>query len=108
MRLVLSVTQDFLPGTWSVLGRRAGHGWRPCGCLARRIGGTDQMCCATIGWIHTVLGAVAVIPFNPKRTKNHTCLRPTCTRADLGKRSGIERFFGRVFLFVCSVGLAAA
>lgn len=30
-----------------------------------------------ITWIHTVLGAVAVIPFNPKRTKNRSCLPPT-------------------------------
>ncbi|HCF83754.1 MAG TPA: hypothetical protein DEV72_00940 [Ktedonobacter sp.] len=52
-----------------------------------------------IAWIHTVLGAVAVIPWNPKRQKNRTCLPPTWTREELGKRSGIERFFGRVFLF---------
>jgi hypothetical protein len=52
-----------------------------------------------IAWIHTVLGAVAVIPGNPKRQKNRTCLPPTWTREELGKRSGIERFFGRVFLF---------
>ena len=54
---------------------------------------------ALIHWVHTTLGAVAVIPWNPKRQKNRTCLPPTWTRAELGKRSGIERFFGRVFRF---------
>src|SRR5438876_1299360 len=52
-----------------------------------------------IMWIHLVLGAVAVIPWNPKRQKNRTCLPPTRTKEELGKRSSIERFFGRVFLF---------
>jgi hypothetical protein len=50
-------------------------------------------------WIHRVLGAVAVIPWNPKRQKNRSCLPPTWTKEELGKRSAIERFFGRVFLF---------
>ena len=36
---------------------------------------------ALITWIHTVLGAVAVIPWNPKRQKNRTCLPPTWTGA---------------------------
>jgi hypothetical protein len=52
-----------------------------------------------IAWIHTVLGAVAVIPWNPKRTKERSCLPPTWTLAELGQRCAIERFFGRVFLF---------
>jgi transposase len=52
-----------------------------------------------IGWIHQTLGAVAVIPWNPKRQKNRSCLPPSWTKEELGKRSGIERFFGRVFLF---------
>jgi transposase len=52
-----------------------------------------------ISWIHTVLGAIAVIPWNPKRQKNRSCLPPTWTKEELGKRSSIERFFGRVFLF---------
>jgi transposase len=52
-----------------------------------------------IAWIHSVLGAIAVIPWNPKRQKNRSCLPPTWTKEELGKRSGIERFFGRVFLF---------
>jgi len=52
-----------------------------------------------IAWIHAVLGAVAVIPWNPKRQKNRSCLPPTWTKEELGKRSSIERFFGRVFLF---------
>lgn len=50
-----------------------------------------------IAWIHSVLGAVAVVPWNPKRQKNRTCLPPTWTAAELGKRRSIERFFGRVF-----------
>src|SRR5437588_10028314 len=52
-----------------------------------------------IAWIHSVLGAIAVIPWNPGRQKNRSCLPPTWTKEELGKRSGIERFFGRVFLF---------
>jgi transposase len=52
-----------------------------------------------IAWIHAVLGAIAVIPWNPKSQKNRSCLPPTWTKQELGKRSGIERFFGRVFLF---------
>ncbi len=52
-----------------------------------------------IHWIHTALGAVAVIPWNPKNQKNRTCLPPTWTAAELGKRGSIERFFGRVFRF---------
>jgi hypothetical protein len=50
-----------------------------------------------IAWIHSVLGAVAVLPWNPKRQKNRTCLPPTWTADELGKRSSIERFFARVF-----------
>lgn len=52
---------------------------------------------ALITWIHTTLGATAVIPWNPKRTRERSCLPPTWTRADLAKRG--ERFFGRIFLF---------
>jgi hypothetical protein len=33
------------------------------------------------------------------RNANRSCLPPTWTADELGKRSGIERFFGRVFLF---------
>ena len=54
---------------------------------------------ALIHWIHAALGAVAVVPWNPKRSKNRDCLPPTWTLPELGKRSGIERFFGRVFPF---------
>jgi hypothetical protein len=35
----------------------------------------------------------------PSRQKNRSCLPPTWTKEESGKRSGIERFFGRVFLF---------
>jgi hypothetical protein len=52
-----------------------------------------------IAWIQRALGAVAVVPWNPKRTKNRTGLPPTWTAAELGKRRSIERFFARVFLF---------
>lgn len=50
-----------------------------------------------IAWIHTVLGAVAVVPWNPKHQRNRSCLPPTWTADELGKRTSIERFFGRVF-----------
>jgi hypothetical protein len=52
-----------------------------------------------IHWIHATLGALAVVPWNPKRHKNRSCLPPTWTNEELDKRSSIERFFGRVFLF---------
>jgi transposase len=52
-----------------------------------------------IAWIHATLHAVAVVPWNPKRQQNRSCLPPTWTKEELGKRSSIERFFGRVFLF---------
>jgi hypothetical protein len=46
-----------------------------------------------------VLGAQAVIPWNPKRQKRRDGLPPTWTAAELGKRTSIERFFGRVLIF---------
>ncbi|HVB23429.1 MAG TPA: hypothetical protein VNG51_15930 [Ktedonobacteraceae bacterium] len=52
-----------------------------------------------IHWIHATQGAIAVVPWNPKRQKNRSGLPPTWTREELGKRSSIERCFGRVFLF---------
>jgi hypothetical protein len=52
---------------------------------------------ALIAWIHGTVGAVAVIPFNPKATKDLSCLAPTWTADELGKRTAIERFFGRLF-----------
>ena len=52
-----------------------------------------------IHWIHATQGASAVVPWSHKRQKNRSCLPPTCTKEELGKRSSIERFFGRVFLF---------
>jgi len=54
---------------------------------------------ALITWIPTTLHATAVIPWNPKRTKDRSGLPPTWTRAELGKRTSIERFFGRILLF---------
>lgn len=58
---------------------------------------------ALIAWIHTTLGAVAVIPWNPKRTKDRSCLPPTWTREELGTRTSmgypLGPFFGRVMLF---------
>lgn len=50
-------------------------------------------------WIHTVLGARAVIPWNPMRQKQRDGLPPTWTADELGKRAAIERYFGRVFIF---------
>jgi hypothetical protein len=58
-----------------------------------------------IAWIHTTLGAVAIIPWNPKRQKNRSCLPPTWTADELGKRTSIERFFGRVFSLFSSFRL---
>jgi hypothetical protein len=52
-----------------------------------------------IAWIYTVLGARAVIPWNPKRQKQRDGLPPTWTAEELGKRTSIERFFGRVLIF---------
>src|SRR6266480_2260841 len=52
-----------------------------------------------LGRAHSVLGAVAVVAYNPKNRKKCSCLSPTWTREELGKRSAIERFFGRIFLF---------
>jgi len=51
-----------------------------------------------IAWIHTALGAVAVavVPWNPKRQQNRSCLPPTWTAAALGQRTSSARFFGRV------------
>jgi len=40
-----------------------------------------------------------VVPWNHKRQKNRSCLPLTWTSEELRKRSFIERFFGRVFLF---------
>jgi transposase len=52
-----------------------------------------------IAWIHTTLRARAVIPWNPKRQKKRDGLPPTWTADELGKRTSIERFFGRVLVF---------
>jgi transposase len=52
-----------------------------------------------IAWIHTVLGAQAVIPWNPKRQKQRDGLPSAGTAAELGKRTSIERFFGRVLVY---------
>ncbi len=52
-----------------------------------------------IAWIHSTLGAVAVIPWNPKRQKQRDGLPPTWTAEELSKRTSIERFFGRVLIF---------
>lgn len=52
-----------------------------------------------IAWIHTVLKARAILPWNPKRQKQRDGLPPTWTAQELGKRTSIERFFGRTFIF---------
>jgi hypothetical protein len=52
-----------------------------------------------IAWIHLTLHARAVIPWNPKRQKRRDGLPPTWTAEELGKRSSIERFFGRVLVY---------
>jgi len=45
-------------------------------------------------WIPTARGAVAVIPFTPKRL---ACLLPTWTADELGQRRAIERFCAPLF-----------
>jgi transposase len=52
-----------------------------------------------IAWIHLVLAARAIIPWNQKRQKRRDGLPPTWTAEELGKRTAIERFFGRALLF---------
>jgi hypothetical protein len=52
-----------------------------------------------IAWIHSSLGALAVIPWNPKRQKRRDGLPPTGTAEELGKRTSIECFFGRVLIY---------
>ncbi len=52
-----------------------------------------------IAWIHTGLGAQAVISWHPKRQKRRDGLPPTWTAAELGTRTSIERFFGRAPVF---------
>jgi hypothetical protein len=69
------------------------HGLRPC--VIRLDAGSWGL--QLIQWIHATLGAVAVVLWNPKRQKNRTCLPPTWTAEELGKRTSIGRFFGRVF-----------
>ena len=49
--------------------------------------------------IPTVLEAVAVVPWNPKRQKNRSCLPPTWTAQKLLQAHRHRSFFGRVFLF---------
>jgi hypothetical protein len=49
-------------------------------------------------WIHITLGAVAVIPWNPKRQRRRDGLPPTWTVAELSKRTSTERFVGRVLI----------
>ncbi len=51
-----------------------------------------------IAWIQ-MLGAQAVAPWNPKRLRNRDGLPPTWTADELGKRTSIECFFGRVLMF---------
>lgn len=52
-----------------------------------------------IAWIHSTLHARAVIPWNPKRQRRRDGLPPTWTAEELGKRTSIERFFGRMLIF---------
>ena len=51
--------------------------------------------CNSSGFLHGVLGAVAVVLWNPKRAmRTALCLPPTWTAHELGKRTSIERFAG--------------
>jgi hypothetical protein len=77
----------------------------PCGCSACArewsawMRATGYWGLKLIAWIHAALGAVAVIPWNPKRQKRRDGLPPTWTAQELGKRTSIERFFGRALVF---------
>src|SRR5712691_1453854 len=55
-------------------------------------------CVSSLGSIAR-LGRWRSCPGTGTRQKNRSCLPPTWTKDELGKRSSIERFFGRVFLF---------
>ena len=50
-----------------------------------------------IAWIHTVLGAVAVVVYNPKNRKKHSCLPPTWTRKnwanEVASNASLAAFF---------------
>jgi hypothetical protein len=78
------------------------YGLRPCGIRLDAGYWGLQL----IQWIHATLGAGAVEPWNPKRQRNRAYLPPTQTTQDQGKRTSIERFFGRAFRlfspFACS------
>jgi len=53
-----------------------------------------------IAWIHATLGARSQLsPGTPNARKIAPTCPPFWTKEELGKRSAIERFFGRVFLF---------
>lgn len=58
-----------------------------------------------IAWIHTVLGAVAVVPWNPKRQRNRSCLPRPGPPRNAGLRTNTLRFFGRVFSLFSSFRL---
>ena len=90
----LSSLQKLLRHCSEVTGWRLGR-TRPC--VIRLDAGYWGL--KLIAWIHTTLGAAAVIPWNPKRQKRRDGLPPTWTAQELGKRTSIERFFGRVFVF---------
>jgi Transposase DDE domain len=54
-----------------------------------------------IAWIHTTLGAVAVIPWNAKRQKRRDGLPPTWTAEELGKRAMVRReMYGNLLLTI--------
>ena len=50
-------------------------------------------------WIHATLYARAVILWNSKRQTRRGGLPPAWTAKELGKRTSIKRFFGRVLIF---------
>jgi hypothetical protein len=52
-----------------------------------------------IHWIHASLGAVAVDPWKRHPPEEPLLLASHWTKKALGKRTSIERFFCRVFLF---------
>ena len=62
-----------------------------------------------IHWIHATLGAVAVVPWNPKRQKNRSCLPPTWTKRNWANAAPLNASLAAFSSsFVCNVLLTPA
>lgn len=69
------------------------YGLRPRPAPARRAPGHRVLRLRLVHWIHGALGVDAVVRWTPTRQQNRSCLPPTWTAQELGKRTAIERFF---------------